>query len=139
VRGVRPLSARARRLPAALLLAALALGACDGAAPDPPDRMEDRWLAAVDGLCGALTSAQEPEASQQAFYDRSHMTLHEIAAELQSADRAAAAALLEAKDRVEGDYRTGAAPSKLEADLTRLIGATVEGLRALDVESPGCA
>ncbi len=130
---------RPRVLAAILLLASVSLGACDSEPPPAPDRKEDRWLAAVDGLCGALTSAQEPEASQQAFYDRSHMTLHEIAAELQSVDRAATAALLEAKNRVESDYRAGASPSELEADLSRLITSTVEGLRAMDVESPGCA
>jgi hypothetical protein len=128
------------RGPAALVLAAaLVLSACEGDPPPAPDRREDRWLAAVDGLCGALTSAQDPEAAEGAFQDRSHATLHEIADELQKADRQAAAKLLEAKNLVEADFAEDAPPSELEADLTTLIAATVDGLRALGVASPGCA
>lgn len=125
---------------AVVLAVALALSGCDGEpAPGAGDRREDRYLSAVDGLCGALTSAQDPDAAQAAFLDRSHQALHEIAAEVQGRDPAPAAALLEAKARVETDFREGATPSALERDLQTLIGATVDALRTLGIESPGCA
>jgi hypothetical protein len=124
---------------AALLLVACPGDGEPGPTPPSPPSTEDRWLAAVDGLCGALTSAQEPEAAEAAFFDRSHDAIHEIAAAVQAEDTSAAAALLEAKTAVETDFETGAGPSRIEIDLQALIQATREALTVLGIESPGCA
>jgi hypothetical protein len=120
------------------------LGACtnggDGQnTPTPaPQGTEDRWLSAVDGLCGALTAAQDPVAARAAFLDRSHDALHEIATAVGGKDRSRAAGVLETMNVVEEDFRNPAG-ARLYTHLQALVRATVAALRVLDIESPGCA
>ncbi|MCA1727275.1 MAG: hypothetical protein LC722_06405 [Actinobacteria bacterium] len=128
----------------AVLLVLLVLSACDSSGDREPTTApsqsnEDRWLSAVDGLCGALGSAQEPQTARAAFFDRSHAQLHELAAAVGERDRGAEGEILRAMSVVEEDFRAHTGPGKLEIHLGTLIRATVAGLSLIEIESPGCA
>jgi hypothetical protein len=94
------------------------------------------------GLCTALALADDDDVSgaRAAFYDRSHDGLHELAATATDVDPAAAARLLEAKQRVES-LLDGGAPTR--ADLTSALGGLADATAraAEDVGEPdvkGC-
>jgi hypothetical protein len=99
-----------------------------------------RLTAAVEGLCTALQQAPDsPAAAEATFYDQSHATLHAIARALEDVDRPAAAALLEAKQRVEADFAGGlASGGRVADDLRPLVAATSAGLARLEVKAPAC-
>lgn len=106
------------------------------AAADP------RYATAVAGLCETsdLLSADDIGAALTAFFDESHIVLHDVADRLAERDRAGAAALLESKQAVEAGFEQPefAVIDKLQRDLDDLIIATVQGLAALDERVPGC-
>jgi hypothetical protein len=78
------------------------------------------------GLCEAMEVARndDVEAARAAFYDRSHDGLHELAADANEVDPAAAAGLLEAKFRVEAMLDESPDPAELTAALDTLADAT---------------
>jgi hypothetical protein len=78
------------------------------------------------GLCAAISAAQDDDVSEAraAFYDRSHDGLHELAASTAEVDRAAAAQLLETKQRVEALLEGTPPPGDLSAALGPLVDAT---------------
>lgn len=80
----------------------------------------ERLLEARDGVCQALkdTRAGRSAAARQAFVDRAHVPLHNLAAATARRDRQAAARLLEAKQRVEQDFEDDG--GLLTADLQEL-------------------
>jgi hypothetical protein len=92
---------------------------------------------AVLGLC-ELRSATDVIRAEATFLDRSHATLHAIAAAAEARDRASAAALLEAKQRVEAALAREDLPPHFRRDVDSLIDATRAALDALDVEAPAC-
>jgi cytochrome c biogenesis protein CcmG/thiol:disulfide interchange protein DsbE len=94
---------------------------------------------AVDGLCDARQQAAGDAAAARAtFFDRSHGPLHTIARGIEALDRRAAGDVLRAKQAVESDLATPAAPEKLVDDLGRLAEATRGALRRLDVSAAAC-
>jgi hypothetical protein len=92
---------------------------------------------AVLGLCELAdeTDAAEAEAT---FLDRTHETLHVIAAATEVRDRAVAASLLEAKQVVEADLTEMSLPSSFGDHVGRLLDATRIALVAIGLEAPAC-
>ena len=94
---------------------------------------------AVAGLCEIRTThADDSDAANRVFYDRSHDELHVIAAATQGEDPAVAGRLLRAKEWVESDLRPERWPGGLVRDLDALIGATREALGAIGLEAHVC-
>ena len=95
------------------------------------------FAAARDGLCQAGEAASDGDAAQAraAFFDRSHQPLHELAAVAQEGDRAAAARLLEAKQRVESGLEK--ASSTLADDLDTLAVVTGKAMAVAGGRDPG--
>lgn len=92
---------------------------------------------AVAGLCHAAAVApSDPKAARAAFFDRSHDALHTVARALEPVDRALAAQLLEAMQKVESELDT-AAPN-LAADLGTLLDVDRSGLGRLAITAPPC-
>lgn len=92
---------------------------------------------AVLGLC-ELAGATEASEAEATFLDRSHETLHVIAAATEVRDRAAAASLLEAKQVVEADLAEGDLPPGFGDDVGRLLEATRTALAAIGLDAPAC-
>ena len=91
------------------------------------------------GICDAAQLADRNFNSAHAtFYGQSHEGLHLIARSLQDVDRAASAALLEAKQKVEADFLAPPPDAQVAADLRRLADVTRSGLARLDVNADGC-
>lgn len=98
-----------------------------------------RLLAVAAGLCEAAAQAPtDVEAAEKTFNARSHDGLHLIARGLEQIDRAASAALLEAKQTVEGDFSRSAAGSQVAADLKPLHDVTVSSLARFNVTAGAC-
>ena len=91
----------------------------------------------VRGLCD-LESAMDRAEAEATFLDRSHETLHVIAAATEVRDRSAAAELLEAKQRVEADLAGADLPPDFDADVETLIQATRAALEAIGLDAPAC-
>jgi hypothetical protein len=80
---------------------------------------------AIGGLCEISANPGAAFDEQRAiFYDRTHDTLHAIAAEAQAVDVTAAAGLLEAKQVVESDLEEPDAPGDFPAHVEALLEAT---------------
>jgi hypothetical protein len=92
---------------------------------------------AVLGLC-ELADATDAAEAEATFLDRSHQTLHVIAAATEARDRAAAASLLEAKQVVEADFTERNLPSGFGDDVGRLIETTRAALAAIGLDAPAC-
>ncbi|HEX2048712.1 MAG TPA: hypothetical protein VHF27_13175 [Acidimicrobiales bacterium] len=109
---------------AALLVLAAACG--DGGTTDP----------LVDAHVALCQAAARPDQARQLFFDRSHDALHTVAADLEDVDRAQAAALLEAKQRVESGL--DAPGPTLPQDMARLAEVYRASLGRLAIEAPPC-
>jgi hypothetical protein len=138
----------ARRIVVVLVLA-LAAAACDGGAdgaspsPSPPSpSAEGVTQASADealaGLCQVQASSDVATA-EAAFLDRSHATLHALAAATSGTARDVSAQLLIAKQRVEGDLRRASLPPTFAGDIQALIEATVSTIEALGLDAGSCA
>jgi hypothetical protein len=90
----------------------------------------------VDGHAGLCQAAAQPNAARRLFFDRSHEALHTVARALEDVDRAQAAELLQAKEKVESALP--ASPPNLPDDLRRLASVYREGLGRLAIEAPPC-
>ena len=135
-----------RTLAAAVFALAVVAGACgdrggDDGQPLPSGSLgvvtPDAATSAVLGLCD-LTNATDVVDARATFLDRSHATLHAIAAAADVRDRASAAALFEAKQRVEAALARDDLPSRFRRDVGALIGATRDALDAIGLEAPAC-
>ena len=89
------------------------------------------------GLCD-LTNATDVVEARAPFLDRSHATLHAVAAAADERDRASGAALFEAKQRVEAALARPELPSRFQRDLETLIGTTRDALDAIGLDAPEC-
>lgn len=86
-------------------------------------------------LCDASAS-DDPEAAARTFNDEVHEPLHGFADEVAQADRAAAAEVLETKQRVEAVVQDGGDPAPALDDLT---SAVQRALPAVGEEGLTCA
>jgi hypothetical protein len=88
------------------------------------------YARAYTGLCTARSAARSGEVASagDAFSDRAHQPLHELAARAAERDRGAAGRLLEAKQAVEADLGRGS--PDLAADLDCLLSATASAVAA---------
>jgi hypothetical protein len=115
-------------------------GACGrgpvGPRGEVPVRPEE---VAFRGLCAAEEAARAgdiPEA-RRFFFDRSHEYLHELADRVSKSDRAVAAALLEAKERVESLIEGSDAHRRDLADaLVELQRSMREAFRVVGLDVP---
>ena len=134
-----------RALTAALFALALVAAACgdegDAGEPSPSSSFgvvtPDTATTAVLGLCD-LTIAADVVEARTTFLDRSHATLHAIAAAADARDRASAAALFEAKQRVEAALARPELPPRFQRDVETLIGTTRDALDAIGLDAPAC-
>lgn len=112
---------------------ALALAACGGSSDGTP------LASAVSGLCEARDQATggDLDAADTAFQDRSHGELHRLVERVQERDRAAAADVLEAMERVESALGedNGAEMATL---FEELLTATRVAALALEEDVPEC-
>lgn len=98
-----------------------------------------RLLAVAAGLCQAAAEAPtDVDAAEKTFNGRSEDGLHLIARGVEQIDRAASATLLEAKQKVEGDFSTGAAGAQVAIDLKNLHEVTVASLARFNVTAGAC-
>lgn len=102
------------------LAVASAAGGCGGSSSDdaPPT------------LAGAMCDASEAAGAgrvgdAKATFEDNHTALHELAAKTADTDRAQAAALLRAKEKVEADLRRST-PKELSSDLEALAAAVAK-------------
>jgi hypothetical protein len=134
-----------RALTAAVFAVAVVAAACGDrgdageATPSPSFGVvtPDAATAAVLGLCD-LTNATDVVDARATFLDRSHATLHAIAAAADARDRASAAALFEAKQRVEAALARPELPPRFRRDVGTLIGTTRDALDAIGLDAPAC-
>jgi hypothetical protein len=124
------------RITATLL--ALTLAACS----DQAGGSEAGLQRASQGLCDAQVLAFESNVPRAAaVFDReTHGFLHELAGDLQEVDRAAAASLLEAKQRLEAILAEAvrADPQDVVVLITGLQRALREGAEAAGLPTPLC-
>lgn len=90
----------------------------------------------VDAHAALCQAAAEPDAARRHFFDRAHDQLHTVAKALEDVDRAQAAQLLQAKERVESELPNQ--PPTLPDDLRRLAGVYRDGLGRLAITAPPC-
>jgi len=137
-----------RLLASTLIASALVAAACgsngdgsDGPSAPPSGALgpvtAEAATGAVRGLCDLASAAGRAEA-EATFLDRSHETLHVIAAATEVRDREAAAGLLETKQRVEADLAETELPPDFAADVEALIEATRAAIDAIGLEAPAC-
>jgi len=94
-------------------------------------------VATVRGLCD-VRGASSAAAANATFYDQTHQELHVIAAATEERDRAKAAALLEAMQRVEAELERPLLRAGFSADVESLVEATREALASIGLDAPGC-
>jgi hypothetical protein len=129
------LRGRLRVAVAASLLSSVAvLGACGGGGGGKPAAggqasATGRWGQVHTGICKAAAAAADGDrkTAEQDFADV-HAALHELAAAVEREDRAAAARLLQAKQRVEADPTAD--------DLTTLSDTVRDGIRLTGGTAP---
>ncbi len=98
-----------------------------------------RLVSVAAGLCAAAAQApSDKAAAERTFQGRSHDGLHLIARGLQDRDRAAAAALLEAKSKVEADFSGSTPGPQVAADLRQLAEVTRASLAQYSVTVDSC-
>ena len=97
------------------------------------DRPTDPRVDAHVALCEA---AARPADARALFFDRSHDALHAGARDLEDVDRAQAAELLQAKERVESGL--DAPRPTLADDISRLADVYRTSLGRLAIEAPPC-
>ena len=122
----------------ALLVLAVACGRSGDDGPDTVAVAGDRVAVAplVEAHAALCEAADQPTQARTLFFDRSHDALHTVARALEDVDRAQAAELLQAKERVEADLagRGEAVP----ADLSRLADVYRASLGRLAITAPPC-
>jgi|GEM_PF-1620635 len=138
------LARRAAVAPALAVLLA-ACGGRGGRAPEPTASGSLGTVTASDArvLVAALCelegpAATDPDRAGRIFYDRAHEALHVLAAAVEPVDRAAAAALLVAKERVEADLAGPGLSDAFPDHAAHLLEATRAALGAVGLPAPSC-
>jgi hypothetical protein len=90
----------------------------------------------VDAHAALCQGAAAPDAARRLFFDRAHEPLHAAGRALEEVDRAQAAQLLVAKEKVESELSNP--PPTLPDDLRRLAGVYRDGLGRLAITVPPC-
>jgi hypothetical protein len=93
------------------------------------------------GICDAARQApSDLNTARQTFFGTSHDGIHLIARGLEEKDRAAAATLLETKQKVEADFSapTPRPGAQVAADLTKLAAVTRTSLARFKVTADPC-
>ena len=105
--------------------------------PPPEAAPSARSSEARDSLCAAAVLVRRGDlgAARPMFFGRAHDQLHMLAADTAKRSRPAAARLLEAKARVEGEFDPPAAT--LAEDLEQLAVATGQAMAAAGGLDPG--
>lgn len=113
-------------LVAAGISVAVVAVAFDHDAPAPKTPALGRAAEARDALCEAAMAARQRDGAtaRQIFFGRAHQPLHELAATAQDQSRAAGAALLEAKAKVETGFGLEPPAASLGEDLDVLARET---------------
>lgn len=101
---------------------------------DPPDGP----AGIVTVLCQARDLADTDPALARDAFERAHLDLHDLADEVSGVDRAAAAELLRAKQRVEAGFSAATPPTDLAARLRTLTDTTAAALAATGIDPPAC-
>jgi hypothetical protein len=123
----------------AALLLVLAVAGCGS---DEGDRritvggQQVRVASLVDAHAGLCDAARDPAGARRPFFDRSHEALHTVADALDDVDRAQAAQLLQAKEKVESELADP--PETLPDDLFRLADIYRASLGRLAIAAPPC-
>ena len=128
-----------RYLAALALVLAVACGGDSGAGNDRTITVAGQPVAVarlVDAHAGLCQAAAQPDAARRLFFDRSHEALHTVARALEDVDRAQAAELLQAKEKVESELDRP--PPNLPDDLRRLAAVYRDGLGRLAITAPPC-
>lgn len=114
------------RLLAIVVLAAPLFAACGGSG------QSGGRSPLIQSLCAAHADAARGDqtGANREYYDHAHQPLHELAADLQRRDRAAAARLLETHQRVEDDLAGHRADGTLARDLDDLRARAGDALAA---------
>jgi hypothetical protein len=125
----------------AALFLSLVLAGCSNASGQA-DGLESRLPRASQGLCDAqvLVARSNVPGAAAVFDAEVHGFLHELAAAVQRTDRAAAGALLEAKQRVERVFQdpVRADPQDAAVLLTELQRALGGAAEAAGLPTPLC-
>ncbi len=136
---------RAAAVLGVLAAASMLTTACGGSSTAAPrsitvagDRVPIASLVDAEaGLCAARAAAPgNPVAARAAFLDRSHTAIHTVARALEDVDRAGAASLLEAKEKVEAGL--DGRPPTLTDDIAHLADVYRSGLGRLAISAPPC-
>jgi hypothetical protein len=95
---------------------------------------------AVDGLCRVSANLQtgDGEAARDAFYDKSHLFLHQLAAAVQEKDRDRATSLLVAKYRVEDLLAASGGGGDGASAVAQLQQEVAAASAILGLSAPGC-
>jgi hypothetical protein len=118
-----------------LLLSGCSPAVSTSAAPGAPSLGLD---AASSGVCAAIVALPDQLGADRAFINLAHAALHDLAADSRL-DRATAARVLEAMQKVEADFSQSSGAAVLARDLASLHASADDALRALGVEVPACA
>jgi MoxR-like ATPase len=124
---------------AAVLALALLAAACGGDSEVETITVAGQPVAVaplIDAHAALCQAAAEPDAARRHFFDRAHDQLHTVAKALEDVDRAQAAQLLQAKERVESELSDP--PASLPDDLRRLAVVYRDGLGRLAITAPPC-
>ena len=121
-----------------VLIAVASLTACAAQPSDSVQSIVPSGLSAASaGLCDALAALPDAPAVERAFTDHAHDALHALAAD-DRLDRATAATLLEAMERLESDLDQAVDSDLLSGDLHALKDSTDGALQVLGEEVPPC-
>ena len=102
---------------------------------DDPTTTPTRFGDLYADVCASAAAAKagDRDAAERKFVDDAHGPLHQLAAAAEARDRASAARLLEAKQRVEAAVETKAPDLELED----LVSTTRRAVEAADRRDPG--
>lgn len=117
----------------------LVLSACTPGAPSAPatGAIPSGLQAASSGLCDALAALPDASAAARAFTNEAHEPLHRLAADPRLA-RPMSARVLEAMQKVEGDFARSADLTALAGDLAALRASADAAFETLGVDVPSC-
>ena len=125
----------------ALILLASSLSACASEPASEPAPAADPELGrASAGLCDAMKAASGGDVDRAAalFEDEAHGYLHELAERVEARDRAAAAELLEAKQRAEAALARPWGPEEVAQALEDLGEELADAAGILGMQRPRC-